>query len=272
MRGTVSFERSTSDPFPIKSGVKQGCVLALTVFGIIFSLLLSYAFGSSTDCVYIHTRTDGKLFNVARLRANTKVNTVLVCGMLFTDESALATHPRQHRLCGGSSTNSPAHLASQRVSKIPVWVQRMSVMPLKSKSAAILSRKSTNSPTSVPPTPWSSTLTQNSIPPKNRQTQRHNVQIDQERLGKQIPDWLKEPKCTSTRHAFSARCSTAVKLGVPTRDRSITWTLSICNASSASLASSGKTTSPTVRYSHVLEPQRVLPTQSARPEMAGAWS
>ena len=35
---------------------------------------------------------------------------------------------------------------------------------------------------------------------------------------------------------------------------------------------SGKTTSPIVRYSHVLEPQHVLPTQSAPPEMVGAWS
>ena len=34
---------------------------------------------------------------------------------------------------------------------------------------------------------------------------------------------------------------TAMKLGAPTWDRNIAWTLSICNASSASLASSGKT-------------------------------
>lgn len=64
----------------------------MTLFGIIFSLLLSYAFGSSTDGVYIHTRTDGKLVNVARLRTNTKDKTVLVFGVLFADESALATH------------------------------------------------------------------------------------------------------------------------------------------------------------------------------------
>ncbi|XP_076436205.1 uncharacterized protein LOC143275812 [Babylonia areolata] len=64
---------SSSDPFPIKSGVKQGCVLAPTLFGVFFSLLLSYAFSQSEDGVYLHTRSDGSLFNLACLHAKTKV-------------------------------------------------------------------------------------------------------------------------------------------------------------------------------------------------------
>ena len=58
MKGTVVYNGSTSEPFPVCSGVKQGCVLAPTLFGIFFSLLLSYAFDSSSkfghiiwDCV-----------------------------------------------------------------------------------------------------------------------------------------------------------------------------------------------------------------------------
>ena len=39
MQATISYKGSLSDSFPIKSGVKQGCVLAPTLFGI-FSLLL----------------------------------------------------------------------------------------------------------------------------------------------------------------------------------------------------------------------------------------
>ena len=39
IHGTVSFEGELSEPFKIESGVKQGCVLALTLFGIFFSLL-----------------------------------------------------------------------------------------------------------------------------------------------------------------------------------------------------------------------------------------
>ncbi|XP_035688750.1 SCO-spondin-like [Branchiostoma floridae] len=92
MKGTVLFDGSCSDSFSIKSGVKQGCVLAPTLFGIFFSILLSQAFDASTDGVYLHTRSDGKLFNLARLRSKTKVRTVLLREMLFADDAALAAH------------------------------------------------------------------------------------------------------------------------------------------------------------------------------------
>ena len=41
MMGTVVYDGLTSEPFPLCSGVKQGWVLAPTLFGIFFSLLLS---------------------------------------------------------------------------------------------------------------------------------------------------------------------------------------------------------------------------------------
>ncbi len=43
MKGTVQYDGSSSEPFPIRSGVKQGCVLTPTLFGIFFSLLLRHA-------------------------------------------------------------------------------------------------------------------------------------------------------------------------------------------------------------------------------------
>lgn len=95
MQGTVNYDGSSSDPFPIRSGVKQGCVLAPTLFGIFFSLLLSYAFKESEDGVYLHTRSDGNLFNLARLRAKTKVRKVLIREMLFADDAALAAHTEE---------------------------------------------------------------------------------------------------------------------------------------------------------------------------------
>ena len=95
MRGTIMFDGSTSDPFEIKSGVKQGCVLAPTLFGIFFSLLLSHAFDSSDDGIFIRTRSDGKLFNLARLRAKSKVRQVLLREMLFADDAALVTHSQE---------------------------------------------------------------------------------------------------------------------------------------------------------------------------------
>ena len=77
MKGTVKYDGATSAPFEIHSGVKQGCVLAPTLFSIFFSMMLSYAFNTSKRVSsYIleinptttTTRADGKLVNLARLR------------------------------------------------------------------------------------------------------------------------------------------------------------------------------------------------------------
>ena len=95
MKGTVVFDGSTSGAFEIRSGVKQGCVLAPTLFGTFFSVLLKYAFGSATEGIYLRTRSDGKLFNLARLRAKTKVTIKRSRDFLFADDAAVATHSEE---------------------------------------------------------------------------------------------------------------------------------------------------------------------------------
>ena len=92
MHSTVRYNGSTSEPFEVSSGVKQGCVLAPTLFGIFFSMLLQYAFKDCSEGVLLHTRSDGKLFNIARLRAKTRVTKVLIREMLFAVDAALASH------------------------------------------------------------------------------------------------------------------------------------------------------------------------------------
>ena len=92
MQGTVQFEGSSSEPFSIKSGVKQGCVLASTLFGILLSLLLGFAFKENEEGVYIHTRSHGSLFNFSRHGAKTKVRKVLIREMLFAEDAALTAH------------------------------------------------------------------------------------------------------------------------------------------------------------------------------------
>ena len=81
--------------FKILSGVKQGCVLAPTLFGIFFSMLLNFAFHHSDEGVHLHTRSEGKLFNLTRLKAKTKVRTVLIKEMLFADDAALTSHTEE---------------------------------------------------------------------------------------------------------------------------------------------------------------------------------
>ena len=89
---TIHFDCTSSQPFTITSGVKQGCVLAPTLFGIFFSTPLQYAFQDSQEGVFLHTRSDGKLFNLARLRAKTRVKTILICELLFVDDAALVSY------------------------------------------------------------------------------------------------------------------------------------------------------------------------------------
>ena len=48
------YEGNMSEPLDIKSGLKQGCVLAPTPFIIFSSMLLKHAFGTSTKEVYFH--------------------------------------------------------------------------------------------------------------------------------------------------------------------------------------------------------------------------
>ena len=95
MRSTVSYNGARSEPFPISSGVKQGCVLAPTLFGIFFSMLLTHAFSGNEDGVYLHTRSNGRLFNLARLRTKTKVRHVTIREALFADDAALVTHSEE---------------------------------------------------------------------------------------------------------------------------------------------------------------------------------
>ena len=92
MRGTVQHDGNVSKPFRILNGVKQGCVLAPTLFGIFFSLLLKQAFGTAEEGIYLHTRTDGKLFNPSRLKAKSKVKNTIIRDMLFADDDTAAAH------------------------------------------------------------------------------------------------------------------------------------------------------------------------------------
>ena len=91
MRGTVQFDGDISSDFEVKSGVKQGCVLAPILFGIFVSLLLKHAFKSSTEGVYLHSRSDGHLFNISRLRAKSKTRTVNIRDLLYADDAALVS-------------------------------------------------------------------------------------------------------------------------------------------------------------------------------------
>ena len=76
MHSMVCFDGATSNAFPV-------------------SMLLQYAFVDCTEGVYVRTRSDGKLFNIARLCAKTKAYVVFIRELLFADDAALTSHSKE---------------------------------------------------------------------------------------------------------------------------------------------------------------------------------
>ena len=89
MQARVQDSGEFSDPFTVTNGVKQGCVLAPTLFSLMFSAMLTEAFRDEGVGVNLRYRTDGKLFNLRRLHAKTKVMTDIIRDLLFADDCAL---------------------------------------------------------------------------------------------------------------------------------------------------------------------------------------
>ena len=89
MKAQVSVGGEPSDAFVVNHGVKQGCVLAPTLFSLYLTAVLDTINEGLNKGVFLRTRTDGKLFNLARLRAHTKTLEVCIRELLYADDSAL---------------------------------------------------------------------------------------------------------------------------------------------------------------------------------------
>ena len=72
-----------SDPFPVANGVNLYCVLASTLFSMMFSAVLTDAFQDGDNSIPIRYHFDGKLSNLRRLQAKSKVQTEVVYEFLF---------------------------------------------------------------------------------------------------------------------------------------------------------------------------------------------
>ena len=92
MSARVIEHGTQSDPFPVTNGVKQGCTMAPTLFAIFFAAMLHEAFRDIDIGIYIQYRTSGKLFNLRRLQASSKITEALIRELLFADDCGLCTH------------------------------------------------------------------------------------------------------------------------------------------------------------------------------------
>ena len=79
MQARVQNDGVFSEPFEVTNGVKQGCVMAPTLFSMMFSAMLMDAFQDNDTGFPIRYRFDGNISNLRRLLAKTKVR--LMCQM-----------------------------------------------------------------------------------------------------------------------------------------------------------------------------------------------
>ena len=88
MQARVQNDGEYSEPFPVTNGVKQDCVMAPTLFSMMFSAMLTDAFQDVDAGFPIRYRFDGKLLNLRRLQAKSKVQTDVVDKLLYADDLA----------------------------------------------------------------------------------------------------------------------------------------------------------------------------------------
>ena len=79
MLARVQNDGEVSDPFLVRIGAKQGCVLASTLFSMMLSVMLADVFQDGDNGIPIRYRFDGKLFNLRRLQAKWNVQTGAGC-------------------------------------------------------------------------------------------------------------------------------------------------------------------------------------------------
>nr|VZH96041.1 unnamed protein product [Spirometra erinaceieuropaei] len=91
MMARVTDNGAVSEAFAVTNGVKQGCVLAPTLFSLMFSAMLMDAYRDERPGIRIAYRTDGHLLNHRRMNFQSRVSTATVHELLFADDCDLNT-------------------------------------------------------------------------------------------------------------------------------------------------------------------------------------
>ena len=94
MQAHVQNDGEFSESFEVTNGVKQGCVMAQTLFSMMFSAMLMDAFQDGDTALPIRYRFDGK---VASQNSKTKVQTDVLIELLYA--VILINMPAQRQKC-----------------------------------------------------------------------------------------------------------------------------------------------------------------------------
>nr|VZI37025.1 unnamed protein product [Spirometra erinaceieuropaei] len=85
----VTDNEAVSEAFAVTNRVKEGCVLAPTLFSLMFFAMLLDAYGDERPGIRITHRTDGHLPNQRRMHSQWRVSSTTVHELLFANDCTL---------------------------------------------------------------------------------------------------------------------------------------------------------------------------------------
>ena len=91
-----------SDPFPVTTGVKQGCVLASTLFSMMFSAMHTGAFQDGDNGIPVRYRFNEKSFNRRRLQAKSKMQTEVLDEIFLLMTWQRVLQQKMQKRCGSN--------------------------------------------------------------------------------------------------------------------------------------------------------------------------
>ena len=92
MRAMVTVDGEASDFFQVLHGVRQGCVLAHTLFALFLAAVIGEMSDDTLYGIYIRPRSDGGLLYLARLKFQRHLLLKCIRELLYADDSALVAH------------------------------------------------------------------------------------------------------------------------------------------------------------------------------------
>ena len=122
MLARVQNDGEFSDPFPVTNGVKQGCVLASTLFSMMFSAMLTDAFQDGDNGIPIKHRFDGKLFNLRSLQAKSKVQTEVLDEFLFADDMAKGAPTEENMRVDQVSASCDSYILTISINRLREYI------------------------------------------------------------------------------------------------------------------------------------------------------